>query len=1222
MNTSSPSTPLLFIFVPAPQNRSEEHDISIRKEIEVVSSSFRSFDESKELEIYISEANNLFELRNEFIALGDRIEILHISDPYSVFSGADLPDSVKLDTSVWAGMFNDVMKETVRLLFIYSPIRDGIVGYILDARLNTVIYPNELENEENRYAFTLNFYRQLSEGSTIRESFIDAKRVASIKGEKENSFQLNEADEGIANWRIPVAQTRKTSYSHPQQEEIEYEPEQKYGNEESIEIDPELEEEQQPEPLTPEQLIERITFSSFQADSVDGKDQLGITPDVNAFANLMSSRELKPPLSIGLFGDWGSGKSFFMNKIRKGVEGNVRWVRQRAREAASDFKEELINADEAEARIKIGELFPLASEQMDELMDEIRKQPGTAFGHLSRLFGKEAESVIKQLSTNPQKAKEAIKEKLIEKRESLVNDLYKGLNNDDKDKIDIIRRLAEAKEANRLGYCQNISQIEFNAWHYIDTNLWASLITNILEDLNSYVGNLSTQDKEEIKLYQQLATTQELFEETQKEKAEIIKEKIVLEKELKQLEEEREIVRKDLTGINLKAIWGELKKEESVQSVISEVDTKVKEASDQLGFTPLKAEAEENWVQIKSLYEKYNSTRGKLSVWLKEFEAMSPRAKRLIFIFIVIPLLIIFGIPLIPEGLELPIPKGLIEGISKIIAVAFSLIKLIPGIVEKTFGVLKKVNVGVDALYSAKERIGNLENKASTEVNSQIAEKQKELDGLTQREQEIDAEIREIDKKLQKTEDEISAIQKGKRLSAFIEGRLTSNDYQQHLGLVSIIRNDFEKLTAYLKDKDYLSKLLSKANNSTETDLNPFLQPINKIDRIILYIDDLDRCPPEKVVEVLQAIHLILAFDLFVIVVGVDVRWISRSLIKQYGSMLAPMDLPSTHESSGYVNKEAEESLHYKGNATPFDYLEKIFQIPFRLKPMDSSAKLNYVSTLLESDVMIEPLAVEPSEEKTQESTSAETIATKADSKSAVIQKTPQKADEKPLPSKEEKQPKSPKQESLDTEVPEQQVIQTLKEEEVLTEEEATPPEPEILRQLERIRLSESELTFIKELTPILSSSPRSIKRFVNICRLIKSHETWGETPAKASEKLTSYEIMVFLLAIVAGTPYLAEVFFDEMEIEMAAGTGQSKTLKQFVEEVDAKLKDPDRELIPSEKLLEEWNAFYQIIFPVKGKKESNYAKELHKTFQKLSLNSLYELSDTAVRFSFRFEQY
>ena len=61
---------------------------------------------------------------------------------------------------------------------------------------------------------------------------------------------------------------------------------------------------------------------------------------------------------------------------------------------------------------------------------------------------------------------------------------------------------------------------------------------------------------------------------------------------------------------------------------------------------------------------------------------------------------------------------------------------------------------------------------------------------------------------------------------------------------------------------------------------------------------------------------------------------------------------------------------------------------------------------------------------------------------------------------------------------------------------------------------------------------------------------------------------------------------------------------------------------MPSEKLLEEWNAFHEIIFPSKDKKEHVKSGELHKIFQELSLGSLYEMAETAVRFSFRFEQY
>jgi len=39
---------------------------------------------------------------------------------------------------------------------------------------------------------------------------------------------------------------------------------------------------------------------------------VGIRAEFDAFAYLLASRGLLPPLAVGLFGDWGSGKSIFM----------------------------------------------------------------------------------------------------------------------------------------------------------------------------------------------------------------------------------------------------------------------------------------------------------------------------------------------------------------------------------------------------------------------------------------------------------------------------------------------------------------------------------------------------------------------------------------------------------------------------------------------------------------------------------------------------------------------------------------------------------------------------------------------------------------------------------------------------------------------------------------------------------------------------------------------
>jgi predicted KAP-like P-loop ATPase len=43
---------------------------------------------------------------------------------------------------------------------------------------------------------------------------------------------------------------------------------------------------------------------------------LDISSEINVFARLLAQRDLQPPLAIALFGDWGSGKSFFINHLQ------------------------------------------------------------------------------------------------------------------------------------------------------------------------------------------------------------------------------------------------------------------------------------------------------------------------------------------------------------------------------------------------------------------------------------------------------------------------------------------------------------------------------------------------------------------------------------------------------------------------------------------------------------------------------------------------------------------------------------------------------------------------------------------------------------------------------------------------------------------------------------------------------------------------------------------
>ena len=45
-----------------------------------------------------------------------------------------------------------------------------------------------------------------------------------------------------------------------------------------------------------------------------------------------------------------------------------------------------------------------------------------------------------------------------------------------------------ARQKARTSFCSHVVQIDFNAWHFVDTNLWASIVTRILSELARQLG--------------------------------------------------------------------------------------------------------------------------------------------------------------------------------------------------------------------------------------------------------------------------------------------------------------------------------------------------------------------------------------------------------------------------------------------------------------------------------------------------------------------------------------------------------------------------------------------------------------------------------------------------------------------------------------------------------------------------------------------------------------
>lgn len=151
-------------------------------------------------------------------------------------------------------------------------------------------------------------------------------------------------------------------------------------------------------------------------------------------------------------------------------------------------------------------------------------------------------------------------------------------------------------------------------------------------------------------------------------------------------------------------------------------------------------------------------------------------------------------------------------------------------------------------------------------------------------------------------------------LMEFVQSRLDAATYENQLGLMHQVRQDIDELTYSLAD-------------GAREDVFPRGKP-----RVILYIDDLDRCPPARVVEILEAVQLLLNTKLFVIILGLDTRYVTRALEKEY-----------------------KEILQHEGDPSGLDYIEKIIQIPYRVRPIERDSLQKYLAMQMDVEKPPEP---------------------------------------------------------------------------------------------------------------------------------------------------------------------------------------------------------------------------------------------------------------------------
>jgi hypothetical protein len=819
-----------------------------------------------------------------------------------------------------------------------------------------------------------------------------------------------------------------------------------------------------------------IAYAPLGNDSTDQTnldDKLGAEVEACAFARVAAARDVSPPLAFGIFGDWGSGKSFFMRLMYRHVE------RLQAHNQA--FIDQLL------ANLRIA----AEGTEHDVLLKNAR-----ALGGIIDAAGVSREQAVELLlKALPETVKD---------RENARQTALAGLRDGQ----------AGAPEAASGLFHRNIVQIRFNAWHYAETELWASLVENIFSELDRWML-ARTQTEKRNALFDNLATARELTLES-------------AERLLRRREEQRAATRRlaeaernlaaahETAGATPRAFW------DAVLAAFYQTVSRqeLEAAAITAGLGDLSEEAEGLKRSLDSLRD--DARRGRLEA--------SGLARRLI----AAPSLILLG------GLILLLPAGLLElrdwlvGQPWLWSWMHGLIGEIHGVALGVSGVLASAAAVLSvAGRQVRTAIGKLEGfrkRLDKAVENQLKPPADEVKKAQSSLARLKADILEAQSLLAASSDRVAEAAReyetgtGRaRLLRFVRERVTNGDYARHLGLIATIRKDFTQLSdlmvgradtalreeAVRQVKAYRRQVLALIRTGREQKLMArqeiwtLLQSAKTLpvtgsdgagpvfDRIILYIDDLDRCEPRKVVDVLQAVHLLLTFPLFIVVVAVDVRWVSRSLEKHYNELIG-----------------AAES------ATAVDYLEKIFQVPYWVRPMtpDGSRKLlgDLATRRAYGPSGAEPPATPSGTDQDQDPEEqvphgdSETAGGPRTDATTVPATKAGNGEETPDPEKVgQNEPRSRRAEPLGRGLDPGQV--------------ANETRARIVARA--LELTKGERAFMLALAPFAASTPRRVLRFLNVYRVIKA--SLGPEELEALENRGGYRALMTQLAIATETPDL-----------------------------------------------------------------------------------------------------
>jgi len=707
-------------------------------------------------------------------------------------------------------------------------------------------------------------------------------------------------------------------------------------------------------------------FAGYSRDVPTGAvsdDLLDLHAEFRTLGTILAAKAMEPPLALGLFGEWGSGKSFYIQQIKREVE---------------------------------------------EIADFVRIEN------------------------------------------------------------------AKKKDSPILFY-ENTIQIEFNAWHYSDGDLWASLVDHLFTSLRDELRRRRGKDQWAQADKEMRALLSELDSTEQAERAATSQISIIegqIEDATTRLNTNRtslEAKEKELANAQRIDAWEGV----TMDAVESTLRKQLKDGANEHGYPGLTDDVR----RLEAVGQQLKTVGLRSSAIWRSLRTSGLKPWKLwglllavLLAFAAGPVLGVLANHLELEGAELIASIG--QALTLLAGVMGWAVPRVSWLSEKLEEAENFLDTVEEASSQVEEELRQNENKHSqtlAKLEGDIAMLRVDLE-LAQRTR-AEAESQKISLIAQMEE-----RQPERMLADFIEERANSKDYREKLGVMALVRRDFERLSDLLLHQRTPGTAIEKSRKKI-TRKKPE-EKLPAIDRIILYIDDLDRCKHSKVVEVLQAVHLLLAYELFIVVVAVDARWVSRSLELEHRQLLVRNghDLVDRSEEETSSTKRYDKGPHHPPpRTTAADYLEKIFQIPFWLPGFTEGASMRMVDGLLRPQINLEQL-------KTKE--------------------------------------EGIKNDDIVVNIPEPPPRSTDQRREV----------PPLSLTPEGLELTPNEFNTLVNVAPVAGVTPRQAKRFTNLYRLVKVSLGESELTAFMDEPDSGYRPMAVLLAIVTGAPRAAIEIFELIE--------------------------------------------------------------------------------------------